>query len=287
MANILGIGNAALDIINIVDGYPAEDDEVRAINQRIVRGGNVANTLVVLSQLGHNCTWGGVCKNDFFGQQIINDLNSYAINTDNCKMELEGSVPTSYVTLNQRNGSRTIIHHRNLPEFSFTDFQTIELTNFDWIHFEGRNVIEIAKMFTKVKQVCPNIPISLEVEKSRPYIEGLFAQVDFLLFSKTFAQYHINDAALFLQNIRKLSAANLVCAWGVDGGYALDTTENLSYSSAYPPSQVVDTLGAGDTFNAGIIDSLCKQPKLATALTYACKLAGKKCGQFGFKGLVD
>ncbi|MBE9562089.1 MAG: ketohexokinase, partial [Proteobacteria bacterium] len=190
-----------------------------------------------------------------------------------------------YITLNLHNGSRTIVHHRDLPEFSFTDFQTIKLNDFDWIHIEGRNVIEIAKMLIKIRQTCPNIPISLEVEKSRPNIENLFPQVDFLLFSKIFAQCHINNAASFLQNIRELSAANLVCAWGVDGGYALDTTGNILHSSAYPPSQIIDTLGAGDTFNAGIINSLCKQHDLATALTSACKLAGKKCGQFGFKGL--
>jgi hypothetical protein len=51
MAKILGIGIAALDIINTVDGYPNEDAEVRAINQRVCRGGNATNTLVVLSQL--------------------------------------------------------------------------------------------------------------------------------------------------------------------------------------------------------------------------------------------
>jgi ketohexokinase len=44
----------------------------------------------------------------------------------------------------------------------------------------------------------------------------------------------------------------------------------------------VDTLGAGDTFNAGIIDSLCRQPDLTIALNHACQLAGKKCGPVGF-----
>ncbi|MCK5877325.1 MAG: ketohexokinase [Candidatus Marithrix sp.] len=280
MANILGIGNATLDIINVVDGYPAEDDEVRTVKQRVARGGNIANTLVVLSQLGHNCTWGGVSKNDFLGQQIISDLNSYSINTDHCKLESKGAVPTSYITLNQRNGSRTIVHHRDLPEFSFADFQTIKLTDYDWVHFEGRNVIEIAKMLAKVRQTCPNIPISLEVEKPRPNIESLFHQVDFLLFSKFFAQCYVNDAASFLQKMRELSNANLICTWGADGGYALDTYGKLSHSLF--TTQVVDTLGAGDTFNAGIIDSLNNQHDLLTALTNACKLASKKCEQFGF-----
>lgn len=36
---ILAVGIATLYIINTVDGYPAEDQEVRASAQRVARGG--------------------------------------------------------------------------------------------------------------------------------------------------------------------------------------------------------------------------------------------------------
>lgn len=56
-------------------------------------------------------------------------------------------------------------------------------------------------------------------------------------------------------------------------------------SSAYSPSQIVDTLGAGDTFNAGLIHSLSIGRSLQEALNYSCKLAGSKCGMIGYEGL--
>jgi ketohexokinase len=46
-----------------------------------------------------------------------------------------------------------------------------------------------------------------------------------------------------------------------------------------------ETLGAGDTFNAGLIDGYVRGLMLGEALTLACRLAGKKCGQIGFSGL--
>jgi ketohexokinase len=49
------VGIATLDIINVVDTYPAENSEVRALSQQKVRGGNATNSLVVLSQLGYQC----------------------------------------------------------------------------------------------------------------------------------------------------------------------------------------------------------------------------------------
>jgi ketohexokinase len=283
MATILGIGIATLDIINTVNGIPDENTEVRATSRRVCRGGNATNTLVVLSQLGHHCTWGGVWVDEPDGRQILKDLAHYGIDTRPCRFESLGKVPTSYVTLNQDNGSRTIVHYRDLPEFNFADFQTIDLSAFDWLHFEGRNVGETIRMLERVRQVCPALPVSLEVEKPRPHIEQLFSKVNVLLFSKAFAQSVASEVALFLHKMQQPAPqARLICAWGEHGAYALETDGTLSHSHAYPPPQVVDTLGAGDTFNAGIIDSLCRQQDLATALSHACRLAGQKCGQMGF-----
>src|SRR5512143_319051 len=94
LARILAVGNATLDIINIVDGYPAEDMEVRATAQQIRRGGNAANTLVALSQLGHQCSWAGTLANEPDGSLILADLTRYRIDTCAVHTIAHGKVPT-------------------------------------------------------------------------------------------------------------------------------------------------------------------------------------------------
>jgi len=50
---------------------------------------------------------------------------------------------------------------------------------------------------------------------------------------------------------------------------------------------VVDTLGAGDVFNAGLIHQLAQGHGLDIALIEASRLAGKKCGVYGLGNLVS
>jgi len=284
MAKLLAVGIATLDIINSVDGFPAEDAEVRALSQRICRGGNATNTLVVASQLGHDCHWAGVLVDEPDARYIEADLQRYRINCDAVTRLDEGKVPTSYITHNLVNGSRTIVHYRDLPEYSYQAFMELDLSRFDWLHFEGRNVDDCARMLKLARRCQPEIPRSLEVEKDRPGIDELFHLADVLLFSKDFAETRgFNCPTDLLQHMAlRLPQATLICAWGAAGAWARHGSNDY-HCPAFPPPQVIDTLAAGDTFNAGIIDALLKECPLEQALADACRLAGAKCGRLGLE----
>lgn len=78
--------------------------------------------------------------------------------------------------------------------------------------------------------------------------------------------------------------AMVVCAWGAEGA-AAGQNDVVVTQSASPPDKVVDTLGAGDTFNAAFIYSQVKKWDLKKGLEFACRVAGHKVGQKGFRGL--
>lgn len=286
MARILGIGIATLDIVNTVAHYPAEDEEIRAVSQRRCVGGNCANTLTVLRQWGQDCTFAGVLADGPDGQFIAQQLEQQGINIDYC-CTIAGKTPTSYIALSRTTSTRTIIHYRDLPEFSFTDFAKIELSAFDWVHFEGRNVPDTARMLALIRKRFPSLPRSVEIEKPRPGIETLFAGATLLLFSRHYASYHgYFDAEVFLRTLHpNLPHIDKVCAWGEDGAYAISQDGQLYHAPACAPVQIVDTLGAGDTFNAGLIDACLRRLPLSQSLTFACQVAGRKCGQSGFNNL--
>jgi ketohexokinase len=283
MAKILCVGIATLDIVNEVASYPSEDDEIRILAQDKRRGGNAANTSVVLSQLGHQCYWAGTLVNEIDCQIILDDFDHYQINYEYCQFLAQGKVPTSYIILNQKTGSRTISHYRDLPEYSFDEFKKIDLELFDWLHFEGRNIEQTLKMMTYAKQHYPKLVISLELEKPRENIEHLIEPADIIIFSKHYAQtLGFNSAQDFCHNMGRMYSNKIIfCAWGSSGAAAL-VSQKYYWQDAMPV-EAIDTLAAGDVFNAGIIDQKIKQQTIKQCLTNACRLAAQKCTH---KGIV-
>lgn len=288
MSNILIVGIATLDIINITDHYPHEDEEIRALSQRIVCGGNAANTASVMAQYGHNIEFAGTLADEPYGHMIQQQLTARHVATDYCHFVDDAKAPTSYVTLNQKSGSRTIVHYRDLPEYDYEYFKRIPLEAFDWFHFEGRNVPEVKLMLREARQRHAASPISLEIEKQREGIDSLLPLADILLFSRAFAtERGFSNVTEFFDVIRRHATnAILVCTWGEQGAWLRDLSNTEYHIPAYPPPKVIDTLAAGDTFNAGLIHSLSSGNIPLEAVNHACQLAGKKVGQPGIEGLI-
>lgn len=285
---ILGVGVAALDIVNEVVAYPAEDAELRSSSRRIVRGGNAANTLAVLAQLGHECAWAGILGSDAEGALVLKDLERRGVDTGSCVRHPTGSTPTSYVVLSRATGSRTIVHYRNLPELSAADFARVPLEGYDWVHFEGRDPKETLVMLRDCAQRLPGAGISLEVEKPRPGIESLFAGPDVLIFSRHYARSRgYADPRRFLcDRWGDTDARLLVLPWGEDGAYAQSHGRAICFAPAHRPPRVTDTLGAGDVFNAAVVDGLLAGLAPPALLARCNALAGYKCGTMGLDGLV-
>lgn len=277
---ILLVGTATLDIVYTLERYPAEDAEVRAQGLRVCRGGNAANSAVVLAQLGRRCSFAGVLAEAPETAVIEQDFARHGVEFCGCA-RAPGRPPTSSIMLAP--ASRTIVHYRDLPELTAAQFAQLDLAPFGWLHFEGRNVPELGLMLARVREQRPDAVISLEVEKPRDGIESLFGMADLLIFSRGYAQHcGQHDAEAFLARMRQLAAqADLVVAWGEAGAHGLSRAGERCHSPACPPPRLVDTLGAGDTFNAGLIAALANGAGLLRALQSGCRLAGHKCGIAG------
>ncbi len=287
MANILAVGNLVLDTVLITDRFPQEDEELRAQTRLRQPGGNAANSLYVLAQLGHATSLVTTLAADQEARLLTRALEQRGIDLGHAQRKLKGATPSSYILLNQQGGSRTIVHYRDLPEVDFEHFARIEIEAYDWLHFEGRNVDELKGMLNIARTFCPDLPLSLELEKPRDGIETLLDQVNVLFTGRHYAQAKgFPDAPSCIEALRAHAPrALIICTWGDEGAWwqaAGGAIEHVPAQSV----RVRDTLGAGDTFLAGVIHSLLEQAAPAEAVRYGSELAARKCRQHGLDNLL-
>ncbi|XP_045579247.1 ketohexokinase isoform X2 [Salmo salar] len=227
---------------------------------------------------------------------IVGDFSRRGVDISSVAWQREGETPCACCVVCPPSGSRTVVlSDTNLPDVSATDFSKVDLSQYKWIHWEGRNAEEQVKMIQQVELSNDTLPqqqritVSVEIEKTREPLYQLFQHGDVVFVSKDVAMHFgFHSAASALKGLyhRVKKGAVLICAWAEKGADAMGPDGIVVHSDAFPPEAVVDTLGAGDTFNASVIYTLSNGGGVQEALTFGCQVAGRKCGVHGYDEIV-
>jgi len=307
MKSLVAVGACYVDTILTVDHYPSEDEKLRASSISRRRGGNVPNLIEVLQQLLESTEMEQISLKIVAvlsatlsaGTKQVKESFTSGVDLRHCICREAFSEPaSSYIIRSQSSGSRTIVNYNDLPEMTAEEFFQIASDinpKPSWFHFEGRIPETTLECIRYLRQQFTTVKISVEVEKpSRPGLQELAAEADVVFYSKSWAQgngYQSLEECLRAQAVIAHKASLLLCTWGKDGAAALIPSSSIYvFSPAYIAEnlQVIDTIGAGDTFTAGMLYGLtCHGDdwSLLQKLQFANKIAGIKVVQEGFSGL--
>ncbi|KAK0735463.1 Ribokinase-like protein [Apiosordaria backusii] len=327
MKHLVLTGACALDTILTVPTFPAEDAKQRASSLQVRRGGNCPNTLEVLHHLlsshkqQHDIKTHLISTLPSADSPAITKIHSSfgpgssSIDFSQCLYRSGHTEPaSSYIIRSSQTGSRTVVNYNDLPEMTAEEFRGIldRLLNKSmddndgdswWFHFEGRIPDTTLQCIRYIRRVMPtNTTISVECEKpNREGLVELASEADVVFYSSSWAEsrgYH-NPEACLRGEAPSTRASLMLCTWGASGAGLLSRKlgggdeGQYIHSPATPdgkPIKVVDTIGAGDTFIAGVLyaslsshmDAWSQKAKLA----FAVELATRKVQNEGFAHLA-
>jgi fructokinase len=256
MRNIYGLGETVFDIIF---------KNKQPITAKA--GGSVLNALVSLARLRHNVNFISELGNDKVGDIIINFLKQNNINTSNTKRYSNGQSALAMAFLNENNDAEYDFYKNypknrltgDLPDFKpddiflFGSFYAIDPT----IREQAYRIIQHAHQCKCILVYDPNFRNKHAdiLKKYAHHFEENMLLADIVRgsnedFMNIFATPTANQTYNRIQN----KCPNLVYTANANGVHL--HTQDIKKHYAVPQLIPVNTIGAGDNFNAGIIHAI-------------------------------
>ena len=269
------VGDICTDLIIRV---PEETGNARQQPEPEVHGGGtVANTAVALARLGVDTEFIGTVGNEQFGDQARRELEVEGI--DIARLGVSRRWPTMLVIgLIDRTGQRTVLGWPNRNQ-AFSDLHEDQLAGLalsprDWLHTSGsclvqepgraaiHRALELARRHGARSSFDLNLRIGLEGGRlSAAYIDTLWEAIrkaDFVLGSADEELFHlVPDEPDMRVATARLATRGKCVAIMREGTVGAHVSEYGSPVVTIPPFQVpvLDTIGAGDAFDAGFVQA--------------------------------
>lgn len=290
--------------VDLVLSVPEETGKApRQASPEVHGGGTAANTAVALARLGVKTHFVGVVGDDLFGREALEELVAERI--DVSRVELSGRWPTMIViALIDGTGQRTVLgwprRDQAFAELHERQLDGLELTARDWLHTSGvcmvqehgrratLRALDLARARRVRSSFDLNLRLGLEGD-SLPgsYVEALWAAIrraDFVLGSADEELFHlVPDEPDCRAATVRLAREGQCVAIMREGPVGAHVSECGSPAVTIPPFQVpvVDTLGAGDSFDAGFMEAGLSGCSLAEQVMRGHAVAALQIGRVG------
>lgn len=276
--DVIVIGDANIDLVVAgCNELPAPGQEVLVQNMTIHVGGGAALFSLALAKLGLKIAFNGVLGEDGFGQFVRDQFSRYGIDTSYIRKSKKNTGIS--IAINPENDRSFITYTGSNADLSLQQLDINSLALGRHVHLTGYrgsyNHMEYIEAVTKLKALGVTTSIDVGWDDTGEWYQGIFdlmREVDVFFMNEAEAR-HYTGCSTAVDSMRLLAkhCSHIVLKLGSEGATASVDGRQL-YRSSFSV-RVVDTTGAGDSFNAGYIYGYLagKEPE-------ECLIYGNACG---------
>ncbi len=274
--DVLVIGELNVDLIlNQIDAFPGIGKERLARDMELVLGSSSAIFACNLSTLGSRVAFLGKIGKDEFGKLVINSLESKQVATDYI-ISSDRYKTGATIVLNFGEDRAMITHPGAMEHFTFSEIKPEILDHCDHIHLSSvflqpgikANLPDIL-LLAKENNVTTSLDTQWDpAEKWDLDLEIILPLVDVFLpnIQEFLALTRKNNLRKAMESVKDFS--NIVAVkMGNKGSVGIERGKSYQ-SKPFLNRQVVDAIGAGDSFNAGFIFKFLNQATLSDCLLF-------------------
>ena len=284
---MVGFGLNTIDLIAVVGQYPEPDSKQQLADLVECPGGQAATAMVTCARLGWRARYVGRFGDDARGRLARLSLQQDSVDLSACE-DVAAPQPVSLILVDG-DGRRTVMWRRApIVNMDAADIEPELMTSGRVLLVDCHQTAAATRAAAAARR--SGVPTVIDVEKVRPGIEKLLAEIDLLITSQTFPEAFtgVSGIGSALAALAKRFQPALVCATlGQEGSLAIVRGSEIHTPGFRVP--IVDTTGAGDVFRGGFIAGWLAagpRPQVEDILTYANAVAALKCRALGARTAI-
>jgi len=260
-SDILVVGDLNVDLIlNQINKMPQFGEEQRADEMDLTMGGSTAIFACNIAKLGSKVEFMSKIGKDSFGRFLLKEMKTYNVGVDSIISDSAYRTGATII-LNVQN-DRLMVTYPGAMEYLSADEITDEILesarhiHTSSIFFQPQLKKGLADLFKRAKNLGLTSSMDTQWDPEEKWdldLENLLPNLDFFLpneeeFIRLTGKTDLEHA---LQSVQHYNTC-FVIKRGKKGALMLHNMKKTSVSSLHI-SNIVDTIGAGDNFNAGFI----------------------------------
>lgn len=282
MPNIAVVGSIAMDLVAVSKKRPSAGETVIGEAFHTVPGGKGANQAVAAARLGANVAMIGAVGNDSYGEIVQRNLEREGIFIECVEPVTDITTGIAHIVLAEEDNSIIVVQGANrLVDKQIVDKAKDLLLKADMVVLQ----LEIPKETVQhVLNICDeyHVPVILNPAPAQILPKEVLDKATYITPNEHECRIVLDDFTSPIEELLAKYPNKLLMTEGGNGVRFHNGTEIVHVPSI--SVEVVDTTGAGDTFNGALAIALSEGTPLQQAVRFANIAAGLSVTKLGAQG---